>query len=251
MNAGDPSALDGVTPARWDELGQRRTYFGHQSVGYNIIEGVEAILRQRPRLGLAVREDGDPKALDAPGLTHSKIGSNGDPLSKLQAFANVLRAGAGLRADAAFFKLCYVDIEDRSDPQAVFDRYTATMDELAREFPRVRLLHCTAPLTSIPGGIKNSVKKAIGRPIWGYEHNRRRGRFNALMRERYAASGCLFDIARLEATAPDGRVEAFDWQGARHEALYHGYTSDGGHLGPLGQRVLAIEFLLFLARATP
>ncbi len=251
MSEGDLSALDRVTPAQWSELCQRRTFFGHQSVGYNIIEGVEEILRERPAIALAVREDGDPAALAQPGLTHAKIGSNADAISKVQAFTNFMRAGAGARADAALFKLCYVDIEERTDPGIVFDRYVAAMDALAAEFPRVRLLHCTVPLTAIPGGVKNGIKRAIGRPVWGYEQNRRRGQFNARMRERYAASGRLFDIARVEATRPDGSVEGFDWQGARHEALVAGYSNDGGHLGPAGRRVLAREFLLLLARTEP
>lgn len=249
MNAGGPSASEAVPGEAWRALAGRRVYFGHQSVGYNILEGVASLAQELGAGGLALRDDADPAALEAPGLVHSKIGSNGDAFSKIQAFSNLMHAGAGRLADAALFKLCYVDIELHADPRAIFDRYTSTMDALARAFPLVRLLHCTSPLTAIPGGLKNAVKKAIGRTIWGYEQNRRRGEFNARMRERYAGAGTLFDIARLECTRPDGSVEGFDWQGARHEALFPGYSNDGGHLGPSGQRLLGRAFLDFLAGA--
>lgn len=250
MSAGGPAPSEVLPVDAWRALAGRRIYFGHQSVGYNILEGVTSMIQERGLRGLVLRDDGDPAALQTPGLIHSKLGSNGDAFSKIQAFSNLMHAGAGRLADAALFKLCYVDIELHADPGAIFDRYTSTMNALAQAFPRVRFLHCTSPLTAIPGGLKNAVKKAIGREIWGYEQNPRRGEFNAKMRERYAGEGTLFDIARLECTRPDASLEGFDWQGTRHEALFPGYSNDGGHLGPAGQRALGEAFLDFLARAT-
>jgi hypothetical protein len=248
--ASHSNAIDAVPTSAWTVLASKRIYFGHQSVGDNILEGVATIVRQNPGMGMTLREGGDLRALEQPAIVHSKIGANCHPLTKIQAFANLMRAGAGERADAAMFKLCYVDIEDNHDPREVFRQYTDELDALAQRFPRVRFLHCTAPLTVIPGGLKNAIKKALGRSIWGYEHNRKRGVFNALMREKYAATGGLFDIASLESTRPDGTKETFALDSGVHEAMYPPYTHDGGHLGPLGRDVLARAFLGFLARAT-
>jgi hypothetical protein len=42
--------LDSISPGQWQALRTRAIYFGHQSVGDNIIEGVRAFLARHPEL---------------------------------------------------------------------------------------------------------------------------------------------------------------------------------------------------------
>ena len=244
---GEVGALDAVPREAWDRLAGRRVYFGHQSVGYNVLAGAEELLAARPGIRLRVIESGEPSALDTPGLVHSRNGSNGDARSKLQAFANYMNAGAGERADAAFFKLCYVDVDHRTDVGAVFDAYRGTMEELSRRHPRVRFLHMTAPLTALPGGAKNTLKKLLGRPLWGYEHNARRAEYNRRMLDQYGAA--VFDLAGLESRGPGGGEATYRHAGREHKAMHPAMTDDGGHLGPAGRTTAGAAFLRWLAGA--
>ena len=50
----DLTPLDAVGAPCWSEIGTRRIYFAHASVGRNILDGVEEILRERPSIGLAI-----------------------------------------------------------------------------------------------------------------------------------------------------------------------------------------------------
>ena len=50
----DLTPLDAVGAPCWSEIGTRRIYFAHASVGRNILDGVEEILRERQSIGLAV-----------------------------------------------------------------------------------------------------------------------------------------------------------------------------------------------------
>ena len=72
-------ALADVTADEWQRLAARRVFFGHQSVGANLIEGIEDVLRSCPDLPLRIVESNDPSAMAEPGLYHARIGENGHP----------------------------------------------------------------------------------------------------------------------------------------------------------------------------
>jgi hypothetical protein len=240
-NSAEPSGRTNAPQVQWARLPQRRVYFGHQSVGRNILDGVADILRSEPGLQLHVIETAAPVPAPGPALVHSPVGRNGDPRSKLNAFAERLRSGTGRWADVAFFKFCYADIGSGSDVDALMLDYERTMDELNREFPSLTLLHVTVPLTSPPSLPRRLIKQLLGRRSNDHADNRQREVFNARLRARHAGDGSLFDLARIEATRPDGTLVD---EGA---ALYRGYTSDRSHLNESGRVVVARAFLGFLA----
>jgi hypothetical protein len=240
--------LDEVPQGAWDRLGQRRIYFGHQSVGYNILAGAAELLGRLPGARLRIEESASPSALDTPGLVHSQNGANFDARSKLRAFAAHMDAGAGERADVAFFKLCYVDVDHRSDVPALFDEYRREMEALSRRHPRVRFLHVTTPLTALPGGAKNAVKRLLGRPVWGSEHNVRRAEYNSSLVQEYGPAS-VFDLAAVESRGPAGDAAIFRHAGREHKALHPALTDDGGHLGPVGRTAAGAAFLRWLAEA--
>ena len=65
--------------------------------------------RKNPRLALNIREVADLSAVTTPTFAHSRIGRNGQPLSKIEAFANALRHRGESVVDVAFMKFCYTD----------------------------------------------------------------------------------------------------------------------------------------------
>src|SRR2546423_14294547 len=72
-------------------LARRMIYFGHQSVGENVLDGVRAVLGGRGALRLV--ESADPGALSAPGWVHSRIGQNSDPEGEGRAFQSLMDSG--------------------------------------------------------------------------------------------------------------------------------------------------------------
>jgi hypothetical protein len=208
-----------------------RLFFGHQSVGRNILDGVSAVYAEKRVASPSITEvrAGDPKV---DGFAHTAIGQNGDPVGKLAAFDSMLRGGWAETADVALMKFCYVDIGWNTDVDALFARYRETLDALERDYPEVTFLHVTTPLTTGSASIKDRVKVVIGR-----NDNAARERYNQLLRQTYGSR--VFDLAVLESTAPDG---------TRGAVLYQGYSSDDGeHLNPTGAAVVAAGLLRMLA----
>jgi hypothetical protein len=226
-------------------LARRMIYFGHQSVGQNLIDGVRAVLGGRGALRLV--ESDDPGALSAAGWVHSRIGQNGDPQGKLRAFQSLMASGFGDRAQVAFFKLCYVDFTPSTDPDALCAQYRTTLAALVGRYPQTIFVHVTAPLTTVQDGWKARVKALLGKPLAGAEENIRRGRYNDLLRRAYQGKEPLFDLAAAESQAADGTRATFERGGLRYEQLAPSLTDDGGHLNRSGQTRVARKLLLFLA----
>src|SRR5450631_767230 len=72
-------------------LSQKTVYFGHQSVGANILEGIRDILKAEPQQLWTIVESREPGTVKAPALVHSWVGRNGLPVSKLDDFSDILR----------------------------------------------------------------------------------------------------------------------------------------------------------------
>lgn len=239
--------------AELDRVAQRRIYFGHQSVGSNLLDGVKQLAE---KAGVPVRVAESQTASGVPPATfgHTAVAKNGDPLLKLRSFEQAMgQQPAGL--DIALVKFCYVDIWADTDPKALFARYRATMDTLRASHPGTAFVHVTAPLTIAQSGPKAIIKKMIGRVPYGVAENRRREEFNALLRQTYQGKEPVFDLARIESTAPDGRAVAVEWQGVASPAMAEAYTDDGGHLNAAGKLRAARELISVLAsvpsRAAP
>jgi hypothetical protein len=223
-----------------------RVFFGHQSVGANILDGLGRLLAEHPGVRLPVVEMSGATALPASGVAHARVGANGDPASKVEDFGRYLREGAGPWAEVALFKFCYVDIGAGTDANHLFEAYRSRMKELAGAWPRTHFAHVTVPLRSCPGGWRAGVRRLLGRPDRVAAENANRHRFNELLRREYGPGGDLFDLAGAEAAGPDGvpcRAGGTD----PVPYLCPEYSSDGGHLNGLGQRVVAGKLVAFLA----
>lgn len=226
-----------------DLLGKRRIFFGHQSVGSNIIDGLAQGLGEQAGL---IRDDWRPPL--QPGLLHARIGRNRDPLSKIDAFASILRQGVGAQCEFALFKFCYADVDGHSSPHNLFQRYAATMARLREEFPLLRLGHVTLPLREASPGPLGRARQLLGQATVATRTNGRRHGFNQLLLARYHGVEPVFDLATVESTTPDGARCRQRHRGDWIPALAPCYTDDGGHLNALGRGIVAEAFAEFLVR---
>jgi hypothetical protein len=207
-------------------------FFGHQSVGENLLEGVRTLI--------------GPRAL---AWTDARIGENEYPLSKLEAFRTMVTEGPGRDAGLAFFKFCYVDFHARTDVDRLFDAYTVALRKLARARPATVFGHVTVPLTTVSRGPRAWLTRRLGRPVWGEAENEKRHAFNELLRHQYGGRA-LFDLARFEAGDPR-KPQRYERHGKSIPMLWSAYSQDGGHLNDAGKLALATELLRFVATQLP
>lgn len=226
-------------------LSEKKIFFGHHSVGDNILDGVRELLADGSYGDLKLVETRDPAVFDAPVFAHGPVGKNRDPYSKIDDFRRTLLDGVGDKADIAFFKFCFVDIKASTDLEAVFTRYTVVIDELQTAFPRLAIVHCTVPVTFLQGGVKAVVKRVLGKPVYGEADNVARGKFNSMLIAKYGTA--VFDLARVESTYPDGRRNEFVSGGEKYGYMIGAYTDDGDHLNLTGSKRAGQALLEFLA----
>jgi len=230
----------------WQRLAQKRVLFAHQSVGENILAGVVALEGQSDRL--LIRK---ARVVEGPGITHFDVGSNGDPLHKIEDFTGVMNSSTGV--DAALLKFCFWDFnpENRKtvDARTVAKAYTETLDRLAIQYPQTAFVAATVPLMTVQAGWRGWFKRLLGKPPSGFEDNARRADFNDIVRTHFKNSGRLFDIAKLESSGR-GATTTATANGRTIEVLDPALTSDGGHLNDDGKKLIATEMLLLLESVT-
>lgn len=239
-----------VTADQWRALGSRRLYFGHQSVGTNVTEGIAALLRERPDIPLRLADAAGLDSAAAPGLYHGKVGRNEHPDEKTRDFtAMVDRARPGV----AMLKYCYVDVELNSSPDSLFAAYQQAVAALRQRHEGLTIVHLTMPLTTIESRAGRKawlMAKIRGRPTEAEEKrglNVIRNRYNALLRQAYVGKEPVFDIARVESTRPDGSRSFFTNGSDTVYVMAAENTSDGSHLNDAGKRAAAQEMLALLA----
>lgn len=224
----DPASI----PAQYlDAVRQLDIFWGRQSVGGNIVQGLELLSSQNAsRYALALQylnpaETGVYGVRDLLGVF--ELGINGQPSSKTEAFRrDIAERGFGERVDVAMMKFCYVDFgEGLDDPNRTFENYRTAMETLERAYPQVRFVWWTAPIMTTGLAARDT--------------------FNAKVRAYTAAnSKILFDIADIESHNPQGAPV----RRSGLEAMHPAYSVDGGHLSEEGQRRAAGAFWVLMAR---
>lgn len=228
-----------------EQLKGKKIFFAHQSVGFNIIEGIEGIMQKYPSGKLLIKET--DKAVDflEPVFAHCKIGRNRNPISKIDDFRRILGSGVGDKVDIAFIKLCFVDVYDKTDIDEVFKYYVTTISALETKYPKVKFVHFTVPLTVVESGIKAKIKVLLGMATNSEADNARRNMFNRMLMKQYGDK--VFDLAGVESTYRTGKKAEFIRNGQRFEYLIPEYSDDGGHLNSLGKEIVGSELIKFLA----
>ncbi|MCU0473434.1 MAG: hypothetical protein MUC93_08730 [Bacteroidales bacterium] len=225
--------------SEFNSLSGKRFYFAHQSVGYNIIEGLHGIVLNNKDLSfikivtfeeyLKLKVDEDDKSFY---FVHSQIGKNEFPELKLDDFQ--YRIDSLCQIDAALLKFCFVDINRNTDINLRYNTYINRIRDLEEKHDDIKFVFSTVPLTAKDNYIKRLIKTLLGRQ----DHNRKRNQFNNLIRG--TADINIFDIAYLESHHEN------DTQDLRVEYLLKEYTFDNGHLNKIGSEKVAIHLLIYL-----
>lgn len=236
------------------KLSGKTLFFGHQSVGYNIIDGVYRIITHSHSINfkiVQIKSPSDFNSADKGTLFHATIGKNFDPHSKVDAFASWMDHGIGGNVDIAFMKFCFVDIGTQTDIKELFEYYKKTMAELKHKYPSTTFVHFTVPLLSEKVGyakwkykLKGIVKKILNKNEFYENYNKYT--FNEMMRSEYRGKEPVFDLAAIESTYPDGSRSISIDSGKQIESMVPAYTNDGGHLNTKGQDIVAKKILSFL-----
>jgi len=225
---------------------KQKIYFGHRSVGNNIIDGLRNIAQKYPDIDLKIVRIDTVDHFPDSYFAHSLIGINTEPETKCDDFTKILTEQMGSKVDIAFLKFCFADIKEDTEVDSVFQYYRKTMLALKNEFPRITFIHLTVPLNSGSTGIKECIKRTFGLSDYSDASNMKKNQFNDLIHEYYHNER-IFDVARAESTYPDGRRESFEKNGHTYYELIDAYTDSGGHLNELGKIWVARELINTLA----
>ncbi|MBI2301362.1 MAG: SGNH/GDSL hydrolase family protein [Armatimonadetes bacterium] len=221
---------DNVIPMNALERARRlRVVLGHESVGFNVVQGLEGLSQQSPRYRLDIGH-----MIQAwwytqhAGLGEWFVGNANNVPGKAQAFEQRLASGVGNAVQVASLKLCFADLQRNSDTDANFDAYVDVMERMQRQYPRVKFVYWSMPMR----------REAV--------LQQKRTHFN----QRMAAylkqhEVVLFDIADIECHKPDGT--AFHNE-TGELAMWDGYTVDGGHLNDVGKARAARAWWWLTAR---
>ena len=224
----------------------KKVFFGHQSVGANIIQGLRDLMVRDPRLKLKIVTSADPESVPGPAVVESSIGQNGNPRSKDEAFAAILDKGLGRQGGIAMYKYCYVDIDASTNVQQMFENYREEIEALRVKYPLLKIVHITVPLTTVEPATRAWVKTLLGRAT-ERDADAKRNEFNRRLRQTYAGRDPIFDLAEGESTSPDGSRSYFIRDNERVFTLASEYTTDGGHLNEAGRLAMAERLLFLLA----
>lgn len=242
-------SIDDDLRSAFHRVSSARIYFGHQSVGGNIMAGLADLQGQIGQPVIRVVELGSSETSDNHGaLIHSQVGENEKPASKCEDFRRILDQQLAGRVDVALFKFCYIDFTDTTDVDAILKTYSGIMDDLRKRHPEIVFMHVTAPLRSVDRGPGVWAREMLGRPNRTKLANARRNEFNRGLKNRYP-SDPVFDLAEVMSTYPDGQRESFRMDGDTYYSLVPAYTDDGGHLNAVGRTYAAAEFVRSIADA--
>jgi len=241
------NSINDVSTEAWKELSQKTIYFGHQSVGFNIIDGINDLKKENPNISLNIVEIKTPDEMEKHVFAHSRIGANNDPSQKITDFKKYIENGVGDKANIAFLKFCYVDIHKDSDTAKVFSDYNKMILDVQKEFPKTTFVHFTVPLTVSKTNWKTWFKKTMGKgELWEINDNIKRNEYNELVINQYDKKEPVFDLAKIESTDNENNRVSFSYKDKTYYSMFPGYTNDGGHLNENGRKKIAEQLLLFL-----
>ena len=233
--------LNEISEEAIGQIAEKRIFFGHMSVGNNILDGIREIQEREPRfkhLNIETFEAG--KEIDRPGIYHFLLGNNAFPDKKVKACEDaLLTGGAGQHFDMAVFKYCYVDFTEDTDVDRVFADYRRMISTLKGRYPDLIIIHMTVPLTVRYYGLKGWLKFTLGKK----PPNDKRSQFNEMLKKEYGKSDPIFDLAGLESTDARGKKLTYTSGGKAVPYMASEYTDDGGHLNETGRMLAGLEFL--------
>jgi len=210
---GSAAATVAVPRARKLEvIASRAIFWGHRSVGENVLRGLQRLMLAYPQSGLAVLETDRPSRVRPGVLAHALIGPGDyNARNKIRAFDSLMRGGMADAAQIAGVKLCFTDGDVQLDPAGVFMLYKETLEALKKRYPKVRFVHFTIPVTLYATEAENPSREV----------------YNELLRREPAFKGDgMLDIAAWECQDAAGRCIR---DGKGNRMLRQEYTEDNVH----------------------
>jgi hypothetical protein len=229
-------------------LQNKKIFFGHQSVGNNILQGLKEIISKHNDIKLNIIQPQSANTQPEGFFAEAMIGQNTMPETKLRDFDQKIGSYFNGDLDLALMKFCYVDINAETNVEALFDIYKSAYESLKTKYPKIKFVHVTVPLTERPRGVKHFIKTLLGREKSAYMENFKRNVFNEFIKQTYGTEP-IFDLAGVESTYPDGSRETLEIEGWIFYALISDYTNDGGHLNETGGRLAAEGLIKTLSAA--
>lgn len=228
-----------INKSELSSLEGKAAYFGHQSVGINIIDGLKSLIIKNNDLNfIKIISHKEYLSLKIPEndssfyFIHSFIGENGFPETKLEDFQNKLDTLTSI--NAAFLKFCFVDIDRNTDVNVLYNNYINKIKYLEGKHNNIKFVYFTIPVTAKRNYFVLLAKTILGRPDYSYKRNQ----INKLLRETDNIN--LFDLAYLETNSENYKKENIK------EHLLKEYASDAGHLNSIGSEKVALELLIHL-----
>jgi hypothetical protein len=223
-------------------ISHKNIYFGHQSVGENIIAGIKKNNSDRNKNEIVIKRYNHHDSLYGNYFLHSNIGQNGNPQIKFDEFSKIVNNLAGTNLNIAMMKLCFVDITKNTNIKDVFNSYDKMIDSLKHRYPKIKFIHFTVPLKSKPSLINYIKDKIKGNNNYDPQDNLARNRYNELVFSKYSKNE-IFDLAGAESTYPNGKRESEIVDGQPCYVLIKDYTTDGGHLNDLGSQIISEKLI--------
>jgi len=231
-----------VPATTWAHVSEIRTFFAHQSVGGNLLAGVQDLQQRDHVTTLPIVDIGKTSVPSGAVLAHLYVGQNGDPMSKIRGYREALEGGLGDSIDVAAMKFCFWDIQKDTPVAEVFETYSKTIAELQQRFPRITFVHMTVPLFTRDDDWRAGVRRLLSMDVPRTLDNAKRHELSERIRARYAGREPLFDLEAFEA--------ASDQERGGIPYLRPEYTYDGGHLNESARAAGAAAFLDVVARAS-
>jgi lysophospholipase L1-like esterase len=244
-------SIESIPAEYWQALAEKKIFFAHMSVGYNIIDGIKHIMAQNEQIRLNIIETDDPAEVSGPIFAHTRLGHNREPDAKIESFRMMMGSISQAAPDIAFMKFCYVDIRNDSSPDHILQNYRNAITMLKQQNPNTKFLHVTVPLrtgaTGFRDAVRDTIKSVIGKP-GPIDDNLKRMQYNNLLHGVFDDTEPVFDLAMAESTTPEGSSCYALRKGTKVPMMLMQYTSDGGHLNQLGRTVVAEQLLITLAK---
>jgi hypothetical protein len=242
------SSLSDVPTSAWKDLAQKKIYYGHQSVGNNIMVGIKDLVKENPQIRLKFTRNAEEHKIAIGLFANSRLGQITDPLLMVEEVTRSMEKTLGVAADIAVLRFSYGDVYAKKNVEEVFDNYQMAFSILKKKYPQTKFVHVTLPLDTTKTSWKLWVKQLLRKQeIWEYETNIRRNDFNELLRKKYKGLNPVFDIAELQSTFPDGKRSTFTKNGKTYYSMIANYSYDGHHLNQTGREIAAEKLLLLLA----
>jgi len=228
-------------------LGQERIFFGHHSVGNNILAGLKQIVSENPEGQLNFLKWTDSLSLSQTYFVEGSIGKNGNPKSKYDEYIRIVEKLNQANLRIALMKLCFVDITQQANVDQIFNEYVSAVELLKQKHPSITFVHITVPLTTEAGLSRRLYRFLRGGTVDYAADNSTREKYNEKLRKHFASEP-IFDLAAVESTHPNMNRESGQGPSGPYYGLVKEYASDEGHLNEYGGRIAARELVRILAQ---